>query len=473
MKAFTLLLACALVFEAACADDTGGAAPPAPATPSPLAPAIDSSGPLAATEPVESLPPPEEPAIPTEPVQDRPPFEAEHPSTGYYPDYFNDPEQNLGAPDSSNCAGNPITLSTGNKFQKENDIASLRVDALQLTRFYNSQRKVHWTHTYSSYIRFHSWGLKLIMPDGQAMQFVYSADRKRATSPATAQGHFAKVGDTWEYRDMQKDTRAYDAKGRLIQWRGHSGYAYSIRYDNLNAIVTDSYTNTLTLMHDSYGRLQTASTSAVTVRYAYDKAGRLLAATRDFGTVQKRRQYHYEDPRFVHYLTGITDERGIRFATWTYDGSGRANSSEHADGAERVTLRYENGGPTVLTNALGKESVHHFTVVKSVKRTVRVEGKPSPNCAMSDAYFSYDDAGNLVERTDENGVKTRYAYNALGLETARTEAYGTAIARTITTQRDSDGVLALSITEPGKKTVFRYDTQGRLIEQSIQGSGAQ
>ena len=119
------------------------------------------------------------------------------------------------------------------------------MDALQLTRFYNSQRKVHWTHTYSSYIRFHSWGVKLIMPDGQAMQFVYSADRKSATSPAAAQGQFKKVGDTWEYRDLQKDTRAYDAQGRLIQWRGHSGYAYSIRYDNLSTVIYGESTATV------------------------------------------------------------------------------------------------------------------------------------------------------------------------------------------------------------------------------------
>jgi hypothetical protein len=28
--------------------------------------------------------------------------------------------------------------------------------------------------------------------------------------------------------------------------------------------------------------------------------------------------YHYEDQRFPHHLTGLTDENGGRFATWAY-----------------------------------------------------------------------------------------------------------------------------------------------------------
>jgi hypothetical protein len=35
------------------------------------------------------------------------------------------------------------------------------------------------------------------------------------------------------------------------------------------------------------------------------------------------RVYHYEDPRFPHHLSGLTDENSGRFATWAYDAAGR------------------------------------------------------------------------------------------------------------------------------------------------------
>ena len=83
--------------------------------------------------------------------------------------------------------------------------------------------------------------------------------------------------------------------------------------------------------------------------YGYDAAGRLTSVNYPDNAV---RTYHYEDINFVHALTGITDENGDRFATWSYDGAGRANSSQHAGGAEAVTLYYgsfsatANEGPT-------------------------------------------------------------------------------------------------------------------------------
>ena len=38
------------------------------------------------------------------------------------------------------------------------------------------------------------------------------------------------------------------------------------------------------------------------------------------------------DTTFPNLLTGIIDENGVRFATWTYDSLARATSSQHAGG---------------------------------------------------------------------------------------------------------------------------------------------
>src|SRR5262245_57723294 len=48
--------------------------------------------------------------------------------------------------------------------------------------------------------------------------------------------------------------------------------------------------------------------------------------------------YHYEDPLNPYALTGITDERGVRFATWTYDARGRVLTSKHASGVDSYSF---------------------------------------------------------------------------------------------------------------------------------------
>ena len=59
--------------------------------------------------------------------------------------------------------------------------------------------------------------------------------------------------------------------------------------------------------------------------YSYDTNGNLTKVTKpDTYTIQ----YEYENATYVNALTGITDEKGVRYATFGYDSSGRANSTQ-------------------------------------------------------------------------------------------------------------------------------------------------
>ena len=56
------------------------------------------------------------------------------------------------------------------------------------------------------------------------------------------------------------------------------------------------------------------------------------------------RQYHYENPDYPEALTGITDESGVRYASYGYDADGQANFSTLADNVGRVDIVYEPDG---------------------------------------------------------------------------------------------------------------------------------
>ena len=109
-----------------------------------------------------------------------------------------------------------------------------------------------------------------------------------------------------------------------------------------------------------------------TYSYAYDGANNLSSVTGPDGTT---RFYLHDDPSFPHALTGLIDEKGVLFATWTYDSQGRAMSSEHADGVDKVSVNFING-ITAVTDALDRTRSYGYTTGFDVARTSRAE-KPS------------------------------------------------------------------------------------------------
>lgn len=122
--------------------------------------------------------------------------------------------------------------------------------------------------------------------------------------------------------------------------------------------------------------------------------------TRNAGGQSLQRIFHYEDSLNPRKLTGITDERGVRYATWAYDLQGRALSSEHAGGAEKVHITYNANGTSTVTNALGKKATYSFAVSQGVKHISAINGIISANCAASNSTFTYDTKGLLRTKKD-------------------------------------------------------------------------
>ncbi|HXZ47709.1 MAG TPA: hypothetical protein VEG27_01750 [Usitatibacter sp.] len=88
-----------------------------------------------------------------------------------------------------------------------------------------------------------------------------------------------------------------------------------------------------------------------------------------------------------------------------------------------------------------------------------------------------DANGNIATRTDRLARSTHYTYDLTrNLEISRTEAYGTSIARTITTTWNPTYRLPATITEPSGVagvnlvTTFTYDAAGNLIEEGLRPS---
>jgi YD repeat-containing protein len=188
----------------------------------------------------------------------------------------------------------------------------------------------------------------------------------------------------WQYTTGDQEVETYDVNGKLLFMTDRDGLTQSLTYSNTSTPttiapaagllirVTDSFGHQLNFTYDASSRIKTLTDPAGGLyRYAYDANNNLASVTYPDGT---SKTYHYENTAFPHALTGITDENGNRFATYTYDAQGRATSTEHAGGAERASLTYNADGTTV-TDALNTARTYHFQTILGV---VKSKGQSQP-----------------------------------------------------------------------------------------------
>lgn len=357
----------------------------------------------------------------------------------------------------------PINIAVGNSFQTEVDSPSSNLSTLHFTRAYNSLDGL-WRHNHSTYLRLASNNLALVMADGRESFFTVSGTT--VTASPTELGRLTKTADTWLYTAKNNDSYAFDAAGRLTRWTNAAGAEHLLTYANGSVTVIDNLGQSLSFTEDAQHQPLTLSTAGLSIQYEYNASQRLSQLTRTRGGQTEQRLFHYEITNKPNLLTGITDERGVRFTTWTFDDQDRATSSEHAGGVEHGDVVYNADGSSTVINEFGKKATYRFVTIDGVKRVSAIEGEALGNCPMSNSTFTYDARGLLKTKTDNKGFVTSYAYNDRGLEVTRTEATGTPQVRTTTTTWHSTLNLPLTVTEPGRITTYTYNAQGRQLNQA-------
>lgn len=281
-------------------------------------------------------------------------------------------------------------------------------------------------------------------------------------------GVLSQTAGGWQFVSTDNERFTFDTAGKITQWSTPQGGLHQFAYAGSQITVTDNLGNSLTFTEDTNHQPLTLDAPGVQIAYGYDANKRLRTMTRTTGGLTIQRQFHYEIAGKPNLLTGITDERGIRYATWGYDIRGRAIFSEHADGVDRISVAYNNDGSVSVTNELGKVTRYSFQTIGGVRRITLIEGEPSANCPNSNSSFTYDSRGLLKTKTDNKGILTTYDYNDRGLEVSRSEAAGTPLVRTITTEWHPSLFLPLVVTEPGRITRYQYDNQGRQLSRTVE-----
>lgn len=334
-------------------------------------------------------------------------------------------------------AGNPCNPANGNKFQIEQDYVAPGT-GLQFVRTYNSNfnRDIGlgfgWTSTANARIEIGANNVVVARrADGRGESF--GCPKTKGTCQGSADTQLILVKDASGYSLTYSDSinERFDVAGRLTARTYPTGLRTSYAYNAQGqiSIVTGPFGHTLAFGYDAGGRIASVRDAAgQLIQYGYDAAGNLVSATFPDGSYKI---YHYEDSRFIHHLTGITNENGVRFATFGYDAQGRALFTQHAvtDNAgpqEQVSFAYMSSTSTAVYDALGNSDSLQFQINLGVKN---LAAKVSPRGSMTQTF---DANNNVLSRVDEEGRTATYTYNSSNQLLTMTEAAGTNLARTTT-----------------------------------------
>ena len=367
------------------------------------------------------------------------------------------------------AAGNPIFAGTGNKYQEEVDYRS--PDGLNFVRRYNSSLP-GWVHNYGVRVFANATLARVVRPDGRAHVFAGNSAGEWSGETAVRERLFKlSPGDPaqplWKYVTANNSIEWYDAQGRVVSITRRGGRSYTVdQRDGLMRGIRDTFGRGLVFAYDAQNRLSSVTTpEGTSIAYGYDTQGRLAQVSYPDGTT---RSYLYENSSYPLALTGLVDERGVRFATWTYDGAGRAIGSEHAGGVQHFQLTFNANGSTVVTDPLGTSRTQ-FYVSAGARKVFGGQSQPCAGCVRDAASTVVDPAsGMLSQSIDYLGVATLFTNDTQRkLPLGVTQAAGRPEQRQRGVEWSPNFRLPILITQAGRTTAFTYDVLGNKLSETV------
>jgi len=422
--------------------------------------------------------------------------------------------------------GNPCSPITGAKTETEVDYQS---EFLEFRRYYNSVQQnlplnefnqpeisalslpAGWTHSYSRRIErtreagFGDFVPSLVRDDGTRL--IAYRDRARnsnnfyAGSWAIEEVNHPERGSEYQVKKPDGSVEIYERfSGNLTLLISPEGLVTQVRYGDdrfLEAIISP-YGHRLLISNNGRHISKLTLPDSNEIIYSFDPIGsgfenRLSSVTYQDGT---SKTYHYEDSNSATLLTGISDERGVRYSTFEYDARGRAILSVNAGNVNRTELTYNNDGSTSVISENNHVETFYIDDSTTYPRVSRIADNDG------EQLFSYQNTTDrLSAYTDKNGNQNSRSYytGSQGAQLASsTEALGSADERTrrytykpnnaalidtetledaagqgvwskffeydddnrITLERYTD--LQTGVT-PERTTTYQYDADGRLL----------
>jgi RHS repeat-associated protein len=283
----------------------------------------------------------------------------------------------------------------------------------------------------------------------------------------------------WEHHLASGDVEYYGSDGKLTRITERSGLSQTMGYDTQGrlSVVTDSFGRSLIFAYDTLNEITSVSLpDGRVIGFAYSNGNLATVTHPDLTTTQ----YLYAESGLVDpndaiaraAMTGVVDEKSVRYSSTTYDAHHNAINSYLAGGVDRYDFAYQIAAgstlmpQTTVTGPLGKTEV--FTNVATFG-TPHVSGltQNCSGCTSLSQSNTFDANGRLNLRTDFNGITYETDFDANGLLTQVIRAKGTTQQQAETTQWNTALRVPTQIDRAGQRQTYTYNSRGQALTSTL------
>ncbi len=375
-------------------------------------------------------------------------------------------------PNCKPAVGGPIRVRTGEKVMSVTDYIGMGANPLRWGRTYN-HLKGGWRFSFSGFME-QPWdgnanqpihttanNLEAVFQQDNGER-IYFYEQEAGEWLTYSNENFRINGSPSSVRYPDNTVDHFNSDGQLTKRVTPHGFETTFTYDANDKL--DTITNETGREIDidwTSGRISSMTDPAGNViEYDYDTNGNLQYVTYPDNDTddENNPQIEYKYDATTDYLTGIVDEAGVQYATYTYDGD-RAKTTELAGEVEKFTVDLNTTTEIVtVTNALDKDTEYMFGDYGPTD----VDGLSSALCDPTTTAVSYDSNGFVETKTDENGVVTTYDYDTDGKLKSTIEDDGTPSSsheQLMTTYTwDSNHRLPATVTKGEQKITVVYES---------------
>ncbi|EAR11075.1 putative rhs-related protein [Reinekea sp. MED297] len=412
-------------------------------------------------------------------------------------------------------AGNPINCATGQKVQIETDYLGNGLDALSYVRQYSTSvdeiSAPRWrVMTGTPSLR------KKVYEDGAVLYTFTDGGTQVVAVPENSDDYLTSLIRTRRYIFVPAsggmsispfhDPITLVGEGASIRYQGKTYnfgssngggssvsvsndeeptvQRYTYQYVNINdttllSRIENRFGRFLQFEYDAEGQLSTLTDQdGTSIHYEFDAIGNLIkviypdSSPLDLND-NPNKQYLFENSDFPQHLTGIMDENGTRYATFTYNETGKAISTEHVDGAERVEVSYPAVGQAIVkffrdvaANAY-REEHYTFGKFRGRYRITTKEITQCDNCDLTTESWNYNADELLVRHTSPAGIITEWTYDEQDRKVSETVGVGIPEARTTTYIWNDEHNQIEQIRTVSEATTNTFDASGNIVRTKV------
>lgn len=274
------------------------------------------------------------------------------------------------------------------------------------------------------------------------------------------------LGNTKEYE--------YDGNGNLIAAYDAEGAVTEYTYDSLDQLicVKDPAGNETKYSYDGVGNLvNIVNANGGEIHFEYDAANQLIKETDPLGQF---RVYTYTPDGDI---ASVTDEAG-RTTKVEYAYKGKPSRIVYPEGGEDCFTYDGNGNVSTRSNKQGFKMTYSYDALNRLVKAAGSNGEyysytydevgnltSAADGNGNTSYYTYNLNDHLTSVTDETGNRTEYEYDLLDQLTAINKVGGDEVHRTEYV-RDAAGNVIKTIDPLGFIEEFEYNTRGELVRKT-------